>query len=146
MSLAEPRFDHSGAVALFHARLQVSVRRSTSIEPEHLLLALLRTERKLIASHLKNGWTVARLQSVVKARLVPEGPDKVPHDVEVPFADVTKQLIATASDIAAKRGGTEFGSLHVLAALMQDNATSLGELLRESGLSSESLLSEHGSH
>lgn len=89
MSLAEPRFNHSCAVALFHARLQVSVRRSSSLEPEHLLLALLRTERKLIARHLKNGWTVARLQAVTKARLVPEGPDKVPHDVEVPLADVT---------------------------------------------------------
>ena len=144
MGLAEPRFNHSCAVALFHARLQVSVRRSRSIEPEHLLLALLRTERKLIASHLKNGWTLARLQSVVKARLVPWGPDKVPHDVEVPFAEVTKQLIATASDIAAKRGGTEFGSLHLLIALVQDDASSVRQLLRESGLSSELLLSEHG--
>jgi ATP-dependent Clp protease ATP-binding subunit ClpA len=111
-----------------------------------LLLALLRTERKLIVSHLKNGWTVARLQSVVKARLLPEGPDKVPHDFEVPIADVTRQLIAKASDIAAKRGGTEFGSLHLLVALVQDSASSVGRLLRESGLSTELLPSEHGSH
>ena len=133
-------FNQSGAFALFHARLQV--RRSRSIEPEHLLLGLLRAERKLIASHLKNGWTVARLQSVVKARLVPEAPDKVPHDVDVPFGAVTKQLIARASDIAAERGSTEFGSLELLVALVQDNSCSVGQLLRESGLSPELLPSD----
>ena len=117
------------------------MRRSRSIEPEHLFLGILRAERRLIASHLRNDWTVARLQSVVTARLGPKGPDKVPHDVEVPFADVTKQLIAKASDIAAERGSTEFGSLHLLVALVQDNASSVGHLLRESGLSDELLLS-----
>ena len=118
------------------------MRRSRSVEPEHLLLGLLRAERKLIASHLKNGWTVARLKSVLKARLTPEGPDEVPHDVEVPFADATKQLIVKASRLAAKRGSTELSSLHLLAALVQDNASSVGQFLRESGLSEEVLRSE----
>jgi ATP-dependent Clp protease ATP-binding subunit ClpA len=142
VSLAEPRFNRSGVGALCHARLQVSVRRSRSVEPEHLLLGLLRAERQLIASHLKNGWTVARLKSALKARLTPEGPDEVPHDVDVPYADATKQLIVKASHLAAERGRTELSSLHLLAALVQDNASSVGQLLRESGLSEEELLNE----
>jgi ATP-dependent Clp protease ATP-binding subunit ClpC len=133
------RFSQPARIVLFHARREVSVSRGAAIESEHVVLGVLRADKSLIAAQLKADWTVERVRSELKGQLT-SLERALPMDVEVPIAPVVRALILRAAEIADRLGHRDIEPAHLLAALLQDETSSGGRVLREAGISSDSIL------
>jgi ATP-dependent Clp protease ATP-binding subunit ClpC len=133
------RFSQPARIVLFHARREVSVSRGAAIESEHVVLGVLRADKSLIAAHLKADWTLARVSFQWKGQLTSVG-QALPVHVEVPLAPAVRALIFCAAEIADRLGHRDIEPAHLLAALLQDETSSGGRVLREAGISSDSIL------
>jgi ATP-dependent Clp protease ATP-binding subunit ClpA len=133
------RFSQPARIVLFHTRRELSLSRGVQIEPEHVALGVLRASGSLIAAHLKADWTLERVRAELKGQLTSGGP-AVPVEVEVPIAPAVRALIFRAAEIADRLGHRDIEPGHLLAALLQDETSSAARVLRDSGISSESIL------
>jgi ATP-dependent Clp protease ATP-binding subunit ClpC len=139
LNVVVTRFSQPARIVLFHARREVSLSRGTVIEPEHVVLGVLRADKSLIAAHLKAEWTVERVTSELKGQLTSLG-RALPLDVEVPIAPAVRALILRAAEIADRLGHRDIEPGHLLAALLQDETCPAGRALRDCGISSDSIL------
>ena len=139
LNVVVTRFSQPARIVLFHARREVSLGRGAVIEPEHVVLGVLRADKSLIAAQLKADWTVERVRSELKGQLT-SLERALPMDVEVPIAPVVRALILRAVEIADRLGHRDIEPGHLLAALLQDETSSAGRVLRDSGISSDSIL------
>jgi ATP-dependent Clp protease ATP-binding subunit ClpA len=139
LNVVVTRFSQPARIVLFHARREVSVSRGAVIEPEHVVLGVLRADKSLIAARLKADWTLERVRSELKGQLTSAG-QALPVHVEVPVAPAVRALIFRAAEIADRLGHRDIEPDHLLAALLQDETSSAGRVLRDSGISLDAIL------
>lgn len=137
------RFSQAGRLVLFYARQEVSFNGGAAIEPEHLALAVLRADKRLIVEHLKPEWTLETLKSELKRQLISDG-RRLPETAELPFSPSARALIVQAAETADRFGDSVIEPTHLVAVLLQDQTSSAGRVLREGGLSADTILAELG--
>ncbi len=116
---------------VYCARYVASQLGNRSLEPHHLLLALLGEDRdvvlRLLSSEAEAETIRRRLESQFKT------PEKVPTSVELPLSLESKQVLARAANEAEQMGHDRIGTGHLLLGLLGGEASITAQLLQESG-------------
>lgn len=132
------RFTDRARRALFFARLATSELGGQVIEPEHLLLGVLRAAtgptRDLLS---RAGVGIDSMRQQLSARIATGA--KVATSVEIPFSDITKRILAAAATEADQLHHAHIGTEHLLLGVLGEPATDAGQLLIEANLSLETV-------
>jgi ATP-dependent Clp protease ATP-binding subunit ClpC len=125
------RYTEAARRTLFFARYDASQLGSVTIEPEHLLLGLLREKRGPAARWLK-GHLHDRIREDLVAALGANPP--VPTQVEIPFSVRAKSILTSAAEEADDLRVQHIGTEHLLLALARDERSHTSALLAAHGL------------
>lgn len=139
MNATLKRFSHQALVVLFHARRELSIRPRAALEPEHVLLGLLRADFTLITAHLPTDPNAVQLESVLIRQLASHEAT-LPEHVEVPLGPLVQALINRAAEIADELGDRNVEPSHLLVALLREPTSSAGRLLADRGVTAEAVL------
>ncbi len=129
------RYTDKARRVIFFARFEASQLGANSIEPIHLLLALLREDKLL--------QTVFRptLEEIRQQILALEPATKLePGSRDLPISQATKHLLATAAQESERLHEAHIGTKHLLLALIGDKDSLASRILLEHGLTAEKLL------
>lgn len=137
------RLNQPGRVVVFHAREIFSSYPGTMIEPAHILLGALRQDAALLRPYLRSDWATERIESALTRQLASAGTGPLtPEGIEVPFSPAVRTLLITAALIADELRSKTIDPLHLLVALLKDEGSSVAQLLRDGGVSSEAILAK----
>lgn len=127
------RFTEQARRVLFFARYETTQLGNLSIEPQHLLLGLLRESRG-ITVRLFEAARVSpdALRAEVQTRNAFER--HVPTSVEVPFSEPTKHVLQYAAEEADRLLHAYIGTEHLLLGLLREEASMAATLLAIHGL------------
>ena len=120
--------------ALFFSRYEASQFGSVVIEPEHVLLGVLRSREGVGEPPV-----AAVALAEIRAELVEttEKKEAVGNSVMIPFTEATKRVFVAAAAEADERRHQHIGTLHVLLGLLQ--APGIGALVGPRGLTYDGL-------
>jgi len=135
------RYTEKARRVIFFARYEASAFGSPYIESEHLLLGFLR-ESKALSAKLFSGpsFTVDTIRKQIE-RHTAVG-EKIPTSVDLPLGNESKHILHHAADEAERLGNKHIGTEHLLAGILLEEGCYAARLLREHGVSLESVRSE----
>jgi ATP-dependent Clp protease ATP-binding subunit ClpC len=127
------RYTEKARRVIFFARYEASQFGAPAIEPEHLLLGLMREDKTLTARFL------ARAQASLEAiRKEIEGRaplrEKISTSVELPLAPETKRVLQYAHEESDRLQHRHIGTEHLLLGLLREERSMAAEILYERGL------------
>jgi ATP-dependent Clp protease ATP-binding subunit ClpC len=123
------RYTESARRSLFFARYEASQLGSIAIEPEHLLLGLLR-EPAAVNALLKID--LGRLRAGVAGQVPFKG--KLSTSVEIPFDAQTKRVLQHAAEEANALRHDHIGSEHLLLGLLREERSGAAAALAAQGV------------
>ena len=126
------RFTEPARRTLFFARYETTQLGHLSIEPEHLLLGLLRDMGAVSWLFTTAGMHLDAVRTQVEERLPSRA--VVPTSVETPFAASTVRVLKLAEEEANALSQKQIGNGHLLAGLLRDEQTLAADLLRSYGV------------
>jgi hypothetical protein len=110
------RFTPKAKQALFFSRHEAGQFGSITIEPEHVLLGLVRAGQKSRMFE-RAGLSLVGARAEVAPRTVVREP--LPSSIEIPFSDSTKQVLRAANEEANRLVHDNVGIAHVLLGLLR---------------------------
>ena len=129
------RFTAKARQALFFSRYEASQLGSRVIDPEHILLGLVRAGQEL-----KNDVLARAGLSLVAARaeIAPSTP-REPLDVSVviPFSDATTLVLRAARAEADRLADERIGLAHVVLGLLRGRESLAASILQRNGIASD---------
>src|SRR3989440_402698 len=127
------RYTEKARRVIFFARYEASQFGAPAIEPEHLLLGLMREDKTLTARFLARAQ--ASLESIRK-EIEGRAPlrDKISTSVELPLAPETKRVLAYAHEESDRLQHRHIGTEHLLLGLLREDRSMAAEILYERGL------------
>jgi ATP-dependent Clp protease ATP-binding subunit ClpC len=127
------RYTENARRAIFFARYEASHLDSAIIEPEHLLLALLRESTGLTYRLLRSSPALAdEIRSDIEAHITTV--EKTSSSVDLPLGQTCKRVLALASEEAEKLISAHIHSEHLLLGILREETSFAAGLLREHGL------------
>ena len=129
------RFTEHARRVIFFARYEASQMGSSYIEPEHLLLGVLR-ERSSLGFALPAGLNLEQARLDFQAES-PVG-SKTGTSVDLPMSHTSKRFLAYAAEEAERLNHRHIGTPHLLLGLLRD-ATPASKMLHKHGFELESL-------
>ena len=131
------RYTEKARQALFFSRYEASQFGSLQIEPEHVLLALIRS------SHGLRGGLFERVPLSLddaRAEMVP-GParEQISFAVPIPFSDRTKVIFRVAVEEADAMKHESIGLAHILLGVLRDGESMAARLLMRRGMRASSV-------
>ncbi len=128
------RYTEKARRTIFLARYEASQFGAPAIEPEHLLLGLMREDKTLTARFLARAQ--ASLESIRK-EIEGRAPlrEKISTSVELPLAPETKRVLAYAHEESDRLQHRHIGTEHLLLGLLREERSMAAEILFEYGLS-----------
>jgi ATP-dependent Clp protease ATP-binding subunit ClpC len=136
------RYTGSGRRAIFFARYEASQYGNPYIEPEHLLLAVLRADQALTERFIKNA-TLADIRKQIEERT--EIRPKTSTSVDLPLNDASKRVLSYAAEEAERLGHKNIGTPHLLLGLLREEESLAAEILRANGLDPDTFREAIGS-
>jgi hypothetical protein len=132
-----PRMTDRAKRALFFSRYEASQLGSLLIEPEHVLLGVIRSREGV-----REPAAAAIPLAEILAELLQAGEKKeaIGNTVMIPFTEATKQVFVKAAAEADERQHQHIGTLHVLLGLLQ--SPGIGALVGPRGLTYDGLARE----
>ena len=128
------RYTERARRALFFSRAEVAEHGGTSIEPEHILLGLLRDPRGMISRVCTERKVSALALQEAIGQQVTRGDNRVPTSVEIPFSDATKRVLHYAADEADGLAHGHIGTEHLLLAVLREDRSAAAATLRSHGI------------
>ncbi len=127
------RYTEKARRVIFFARYEASQFGAPAIEPEHLLLGLMREDKTLTARFLARAQ--ASLESIRK-EIEGRAPlrEKISTSVELPLAPETKRVLAYAHEESDRLQHRHIGTEHLLLGLLREERSMAAEILFERGL------------
>jgi len=127
------RFTESARRVLFFARYEVSQLGATSIEPEHVLLGLVRESKGIVARILAlSEISPDDIRREIESRSAFR--EKVATSVEIPFSAETKRVLQFTAEEADRLGHSYIGTEHLLLALLREEHSVAASILTTLGL------------
>lgn len=117
---------------IFFARYEVSEFGSKSIEPEHLVLGLLREDKALISRFLPPNISTEMLRAQIEA-LLPRR-EKISTAVEISLSSEAKEVLVDAAEESKNLGHDYIGPEHLLLGLLQQKDSAAEKVLRSNGI------------
>jgi hypothetical protein len=131
------RYTEKARRVIFFARYEASHYGCSEIETEHLLLGLLREDKRLSLLYLKPPEGYQALRS----RIDREHPDRkwTPTNVDLPLSDESKRVLKYAAEEADRLANRHIGTEHLLLALTRAEKCFAAKLLEECEFDPEKL-------
>jgi enamine deaminase RidA (YjgF/YER057c/UK114 family) len=127
------RYTERARRVLFFARYEASATASLSIEPEHLLLALI---RERVEPVVQSNVPVETIRSALADRAANH---PVPTSVEIPFGAETKRVLQSAAEEADGLEHFHIDAEHLLLGILVDGRSTAASVLMAQGISLETL-------
>lgn len=126
------RYTEAARRVIFFARYEASQYGSAKIESEHLLLGLLREDKRLARTTLRAAGASAAIRQEIDSKL-PHGP-RIPTSVEVPLSTECKAILRYASDSAEHLQHSHIDTVHLLLGILREEQCGAAKILLERGL------------
>jgi len=130
------RYTELARRTLFFARYEATQLRGTSIEPEHILLGLLR-ESGSIAGPILVEADVSYQRFRNQIDQLTKGRPKIPTSVEMPLSEESEQIFNYAAEEAEGLAHRHIGAEHLLLGLLREHGTLAERSLAQYGLSAD---------
>jgi ATP-dependent Clp protease ATP-binding subunit ClpC len=127
------RYTEKARRVIFFARYEASRYGSPFITPEHLLLGLLREDKKLFENLLRDLEGSARLEDDVRAQQQRDSARKISASVDLPLDNPAKRVLAYAAEEAERLSDREIGTQHLLLGLLREPVPA-AEILQQHGI------------
>ena len=127
------RYTEKARRVIFFARYEASQFGAPAIEPEHLLLGLMREDKHLTSRFLQRAQATLEL---IRKEIEGRAPlrDKISTSVELPLAPETKRVLAYAHEESDRLAHRHIGTEHLLLGLLREERSMAAEILSERGL------------
>ncbi len=132
------RYAEKARRVIFFARYEASQLGSPYIQPEHLLLGLLREDRDLALQFLPVYAASEAIRKQIEARITKH--EKISTSVDLPLDAGSKTILAFAAEEAPVSG--EIGTAHLLIGVLRLETSFAAEILVNNGLSVEKVRQE----
>lgn len=127
------RYTEKARRVIFFGRYEASQFGASAIEPEHLLLGLMREDKALASRFFpRTQLTVESIRREIEGRTVMR--EKISTSVELPLAPETKRVLAFAHEESDKLRHRHIGTEHLLLGLLREERAMASEILYERGL------------
>src|SRR5918998_418144 len=127
------RYTEKARRVIFFARYEASQFGAPAIEPEHLLLGLMREDKTLTARFLARAQTsLEAIRKEIEGRTLLR--EKISTSVELPLAPETKHVLAYAHEESDRLQHRHIGTEHLLLGLLREERSMAAEILYERGL------------
>jgi ATP-dependent Clp protease ATP-binding subunit ClpC len=127
------RYTEKARRVIFFARYEASQFGAPAIEPEHLLLGLMREDKTLTGRFFPRAQvSIESIRKEIEGRtllLV-----KISNSVELPLAPETKRVLAYAHEESDRLQHRHIGTEHLLLGLLREDRSMAAEILYERGL------------
>jgi ATP-dependent Clp protease ATP-binding subunit ClpC len=130
------RYTERALRVLFFTRAALSQHHSTAIQPEHLLLGLLREDNGL------SGVILRPSRDVLKKEIIADVPAQGQHiaeNVEIPFSSAMKDILHAAQEEADQLQHEHIGDAHLLLGLLSEGTSHAASVLIANGLQLEAM-------
>jgi len=121
------RYTQHARRVIFFARYEATQFGSSFIEPEHLLLGLLRED-----AELRKRIDPERTRSLIESHTPPAG-KRISATVDLPLSEGARRVLAFANEETERLAHRHLGTRHILLGLLRDDKSFAQEILRQSG-------------
>ena len=126
------RYTEKARRVIFFARYEASQFGSPYIETEHLLLGLLREDKRIVQMFFGSHFFVEEIRKKVEQHTIIR--EKVATSVDLPLSNESKRVLTYAAEEAERLDHKRIGTEHLLLGLMRENEGFAAQLLNEAGL------------
>src|ERR687886_804858 len=127
------RYTEKARRVIFFARYEASQFGAPAIEPEHLLLGLMREDKTLTSRFFPRAQvTIEAIRKEIEGRTLLR--EKISTSVELPLAPETKRVLAYAHEESDRLQHRHIGTEHLLLGLLREERSMAAEILYERGL------------
>jgi hypothetical protein len=131
------RYTEQARRVIFFARFEASQSASSAIEPEHMLLRLLRENKHLFVKLTELPDPTVALRKSVEHRVPPA--QVISTSVELPLAPGSKVVLAKAHEESDALGHRHIGREHLLLGLFADSESLAAKALQTCGITAEGI-------
>ncbi|MGI8655071.1 MAG: exo-beta-N-acetylmuramidase NamZ domain-containing protein [Pyrinomonadaceae bacterium] len=127
------RYTEKARRVIFFARYEASQFGAPAIEPEHLLLGIIREDRKLTKRFFSQAQaSIEAIRKEIEGRTPVR--EKISTSVELPLALETKRVLEYAHEESLELQHAHIGTEHLLLGLLREERSVAAEILYERGL------------
>jgi ATP-dependent Clp protease ATP-binding subunit ClpC len=127
------RYTEKARRVIFFARYEASQFGAPAIEPEHLLLGLMREDKTLTGRFFPRALvSIESIRKEIEGRTLLR--EKISTSVELPLAPETKRVLAYAHEESDRLQHRHIGTEHLLLGLLREERSMAAEILYERGL------------
>src|SRR4026209_2350419 len=127
------RYTEKARRVIFFARYEASQFGAPAIEPEHLLLGLMREDKTLTGRFFPRAQvSIESIRKEIEGRTLLR--EKISTSVELPLAPETKHVLAYAHEESDRLQHRHIGTEHLLLGLLREERSMAAEILSERGL------------
>ncbi len=127
------RYTEKARRVIFFARYEASQFGAPAIEPEHLLLGLMREDKTLTGRFFPRAQvSIESIRKEIENRTLLR--EKISTSVELPLAPETKRVLAYAHEESDRLQHRHIGTEHLLLGLLREERSMAAEILLERGL------------
>src|SRR5687767_4211844 len=127
------RYTEKARRVIFFARYEASQFGAPAIEPEHLLLGLMREDKTLTARFFPRAQvSIESIRKEIEGRTLLR--EKISTSVELPLAPETKRVLHYAHEESDRLQHRHIGTEHLLLGLLREERSMAAEILYERGL------------
>ncbi len=127
------RYTEKARRVIFFARYEASQFGAPAIEPEHLLLGLMREDKTLTSRFFPRAQvSIEAIRKEIEGRTLLR--EKISTSVELPLAPETKRVLAYAHEESDRLQHRHIGTEHLLLGLLREDRSMAAEILYERGL------------
>jgi hypothetical protein len=131
------RYTETARRTIFFARYEASQFGCSYIETEHLLLGLFREDKALASQVLASYGNVEAIRHSIEQRGT--AGDKIATSVDLPLSHESKRVLAYAAEESERMKHEHIDTPHLLLGLLREEKTLAAQLLREQGLTVDSV-------
>src|SRR2546423_4434375 len=127
------RYTEKARRVIFFARYEASQFGAPAIEPEHLLLGLMREDKTLTGRFFPRAQiTIESIRREIEGRTLLR--ERIPTSVELPLAPETKRVLHYSHEESDHLQHRHIGTEHLLLGLLREERSMAAEILFERGL------------
>src|ERR1700756_3569266 len=127
------RYTEKARRVIFFARYEASQFGAHAIEPEHLLLGLMREDKTLTGRFFPRAQiSIESIRREIEGRTLLR--ERIPTSVELPLAPETKRVLAYSHEESERLQHRHIGTEHLLLGLLREERSMAAQILFERGL------------
>src|SRR6266850_2546629 len=127
------RYTEKARRVIFFARYEASQFGAPAIEPEHLLLGLMREDKTLTGRFFPRAQiTIESMRREIEGRTLLR--ERIPTSVELPLAPETKRVLHYSHEESDRLQHRHIGTEHLLLGLLREERSMAAQILFERGL------------